>query len=156
MIKIEILGIGRDKDKWVSEGSAHFEKLLGKYCRLSINYLNIKSKSGNLSPVEIKKSEAIEINKKINNYYAVALSDKGQQFNSHEFSHWLNETSLKKGQPLQFIIGGPYGLDDSILVQSDQVLSLSSLTFSHQLVRLVLLEQLYRGLSIMKGSKYHK
>lgn len=86
----------------------------------------------------------------------VALSDSGKKADSHEFARLLEQWQTRSNGTITFLIGGPFGLDESLLSRADVALSLSPLTFSHQLVRLVLLEQLYRAFSILSGSPYHK
>ena len=84
------------------------------------------------------------------------MSDTGKQFDSESFAEFLQQLQNQGGSTLNFLIGGPYGHDASLLAAADRVVSLSSLTFSHQLVRVVLAEQLYRGFSILNGTDYHK
>ena len=86
----------------------------------------------------------------------VALSDSGKSCNSVSFSRLLERWQTTSGGTVTFLIGGPFGLDTSLLESADLILSLSPLTFSHQLVRLVLFEQLYRGFTILHNTSYHK
>lgn len=156
MIKITIVAIGKDKDKWVADGSEHFVKLLSRYATIEFKFLaNIKS-SASLSPAEIKKQEAKELIKHLDKAYNIALSDAGQKFDSIKFASRWQKILQSSQSRINFIIGGPYGLDDEILNMADFKLSLSPMTFSHQLVRLVLLEQIYRAFSIINNTDYHK
>ena len=148
--------MGRDKDKWVTEGVNHYRKMLGRYASIEIRQLPSPRVSASLSPVEIKKNEAARFEKELTGGYFIALSDRGQKKDSFQFARLLERIQSQNRGPICFLIGGPYGLDDSIIKRADLVLSLSSLTFSHQLARLVLLEQLYRGFSILHGTAYHK
>ncbi|MBN1212933.1 MAG: 23S rRNA (pseudouridine(1915)-N(3))-methyltransferase RlmH [candidate division Zixibacteria bacterium] len=156
MVKIRVIASGRDKDKWLAEGVNHFLKLLGRYAAIEIKNLSSPRYPDSLSPVDIKKKEAARFEKEFKGGYFIALSDRGQKKDSLEFAGLLERVQVQNRGPINFLIGGPYGLDESILRKADLVLSLSELTFSHQLVRLVLLEQLYRGFSILHGSSYHK
>jgi len=156
LLKITIIAIGKDKDAWVSDGAAHFEKLLGRWCRIHWRMLNSPVKSSSLSPDEIRRAESEPIRRELGRGHAIALTDRGRRFTSEEFATHLERLQVSAGGEILFVIGGPYGLDQSVLDRADEQLSLSPLTFSHQLVRLVLLEQLYRGFSILHGTDYHK
>ena len=156
MVKIKIIAIGKDKDTWVSDGCAHFVKLIGRWAKVEFVVIPSLKNTASLSPTLIKQKEAERLLPAITTGHVVALSDSGHKMDTHAFSGWLGRTAAKSGGTITFIIGGAYGLDDRVLGKADEVLSLSSLTFSHQLVRLVLLEQLYRALSILQGTDYHK
>ncbi len=156
MLKITIIAIGKDKDRWVSDGAAHFEKLLGRWCRIGWRVLNSPAKSASLSPDEIKRLEGELLLKEIGQRHTIALVDSGRTLDSREFAAMLEHLQVVAGGEICFVIGGPYGLDPAVLDRAHDRLSLSPLTFSHQLVRLVLLEQLYRGFSILHGTDYHK
>lgn len=155
MLKIKIITIGQDKDKWVSESCQHFQKLLQKYCQLEIISIPSLKHSKALSPDEIKKKESVILNSKLQKGLIIALSDKGKEFNSHTFAKQM-EKWQSQSSSLQFIIGGAFGLDANFLKTADSILSLSQLTFSHQLIRPILLEQLFRAFSILHNTDYHK
>lgn len=156
MLKVNIVAIGRDKDRWVSAGAAHFEKLLQRWCRVEWTVLRPPARSGALSPQEIRRSEAELIRGALGQQYTVALADSGRGFTSEEFARYLEKLQTSSAGHVNFVIGGPYGLDESILDAANECISLSPLTLSHQIVRLVFLEQLYRGFSILHGTDYHK
>ncbi len=156
MVRIHIIAIGKDKDEWVSEGVAHFEKLLSRFAKIKWTIVAVPSKSSSLSINEIKLQESKLIQKYLSGGTIIALADTGRQYDSPKFSKKLESLLSQSSGELKFVIGGPYGLDKSILEQADEIVSLSGLTFSHQIVRLVLLEQLYRAFSILKGTDYHK
>lgn len=156
LLTIEIQIIGRDKDAWITEGVEHYRKLLGKFAKVTITVLNRRHDSSSLSPKEIRKTEAALFNQKPNKGITVALSDKGKTFDSREMATLLEQLVTRSNGHIRFLIGGPYGLDDELTAKADLILSLSPLTFSHQLVRLVLLEQLFRAFSILHGDPYHK
>jgi len=155
LVKIEIIAVGKDKDRWVSEGAAHFEKLLGKFAR--IEWITITAEKGkSLSPAQIKKAEAARLLGKIDKGLIIALHDRGTKLDSMQLAakleRWLGQCNGR----IVFVIGGAFGLDETVLNRADMMLSLSRLTFSHQVVRIVLMEQLYRAFSILYGSDYHK
>lgn len=156
MVKIHIIAVGKDKDDWVTDGIAHFEKLLSRFARIKWTIISAATKSSSLSAGEIKAREAESINEYLNGGTVNALSDSGRQFDSIKFAKLLERMLSQSSGEIKFIIGGPFGLDKNILNLSDDVISLSSLTYSHQIVRLVLLEQLYRAFSILRGTDYHK
>lgn len=156
MIKIKIIAIGKDKDAWVAEGQAHYKKLLSRFAKVELQYLPALKSVSSLSPDEIKKREAELFNKNLHGDAYIALIDSGKQLDSKAFSRQLEKLILKSQGTLTFLIGGAYGLHDSLLSKADLKLSLSPLTFSHQLVRLVLFEQMYRAFTIIHNTDYHK
>lgn len=156
MVNIEIIAVGKDKDVWLSDAIAHFEKLLKKYARIHWTILNTPKKSASLSPAEIKKLEAVLLSKYLHDGTIVALADSGKKSDSAGFAKQLEKMLAQSSGKLKFLIGGPYGLHDSVLKHADYVVSLSSLTFSHQVIRIVLLEQLFRAFSILHNTDYHK
>lgn len=156
MSKIKIIALGRDKDEWVSAGCAHYTKLLSRWVRLDWRIINNNKIPSSLSPAEIMKAEAELIANELPTRGLIALADSGRQFDSIEFPGELQKWQTNFGAELTFLIGGAYGIDRTLLSKADSTLSLSPLTFSHQLVRLVLAEQLYRGFSILNGTDYHK
>jgi 23S rRNA (pseudouridine1915-N3)-methyltransferase len=156
VIKINIIAIGRDKDNWVTDGVEHYTKLISRYADIHWKIIPNLKDSSSLSPKEIKKKEADLIKKKLNRNPFIALTDKGNGSDSVKFSKQLDKLISTHQSRLTFIIGGVYGLDDNLLSTASYKLSLSQLTFSHQLVRLVLMEQIYRAFSILKNTDYHK
>lgn len=155
MLRISITAIGKDKAAWLAQGAAHFEKLLGRHAKIEWNVLPSKT-AGSMSGAQIRNHEADLILKKWPEGRVIALSDSGSTYDSHQFAQHLQHwQTICKGK-LAFVIGGPYGLEQRIIDAADEVLSLSPLTFSHQVVRLVLLEQLFRGFSILANTDYHK
>ncbi|MFQ6007609.1 MAG: 23S rRNA (pseudouridine(1915)-N(3))-methyltransferase RlmH [Candidatus Zixiibacteriota bacterium] len=156
MLKIRIIAIGRHKDRWVEEGCAHFEKLLSRFAKIEWKILAPPKESSSLTPTEIKIREARLLEKECQKGLCVALSDKGELRDTPAFAKMLETIQITSGGIVNFIIGGAYGLDDSILNKADHILSLSPLTFSHQLVRLILLEQLYRAFALLREHPYPK
>lgn len=156
MIKLRIIAIGKDKDRWISAGCEHCVKLLKRFATVELKIIPSPKISPSMTPDEIMKKEAERIVKQMSRGVNIALVDSGRQMDSIAFSSWLRKQIDTGDGPVNFVIGGPYGLHESILSQASETISLSALTFSHQLVRLVLLEQLYRALSIAHGTDYHK
>jgi 23S rRNA (pseudouridine1915-N3)-methyltransferase len=155
VFRITVVAIGKDKDPWVSDGIAHYTTLLSRWAAVEIVTPNART-SPSLSPAEIKRAEAAALRRYVESGVTIALSDSGRPYDSPAFASFLQQLQTTSGGRVVFLIGGPYGLDDSILSAATFVVSLSPLTFSHQIVRLILMEQLYRGLSIQHGTDYHK
>lgn len=156
MTNIRIVSIGRDKDEWVTAGCGHYRKLLARYARIEFLYLPALKGAASLSADEIKAKEAAKFSAVLGPGFVIALHDRGKSFDSIAFARELEKIESHARGGLTFVIGGPYGLHESILNRADLVWSLSPLTYPHQLVRLIVLEQLYRAYSIQRGTSYHK
>lgn len=156
MLRIEIIAIGRDKEVWVTQAARHYQKLLSRYADVSLKAIAPPRRSESHSPSEIRSAEAVLIGNNLGKGYTVALSDAGKKLDSAQMAKWLEKLQLVSHGHVNFIIGGPHGLDAGFVDRCDFVLSLSPLTFPHQLVRIILLEQLYRSFSILHGTDYHK
>ncbi len=154
-MKIKLIVVGKTAFAYLKEGELIYEKRLNHYCNYErIEISDIKN-AKNLSKEEIKRKEAENVLSRITaNDFVVLLDDKGLQYSSEEFAIWLEKKSLQP-QTVVFIVGGAYGFDDRLYDRMNFRFSLSKMTFSHQMVRLIFLEQLYRGFSIIKGEPYH-
>ena len=150
---IKIICVGKIKEKFYREAVLEFQKRLSKYTKLEIIELN------DITPNQIeenKKREAINIQKYINERdYIITLEIEGHQLSSEELAQKI-DSIYQTNSTITFIIGGSYGLDDSIKKQSNYSLSFSKLTFPHQLFRIILLEQIYRSYKILHHESYHK
>ena len=156
MVKIKIISIGKDKDSWISKGIDHYQKLISKYAQIEFTVIPNIKKSSALDSKTLKAKEAELLSQEIGEKPYTALVDTGQKYDSIEFSHILQEYGRSMNSRICFVIGGAFGLDERLIKNASYTLSLSNLTFSHQLVRLVLLEQIYRGFSILHNTDYHK
>lgn len=155
-MKITLIAIGKTEDKYLIEGIDKYINRLKHY--INFNFLTIPDVKNvkNLSEAQQKSKEAELLHKQINNSDVVILLDeKGKKYTSVAFSDYLNKQMVGSVQHLIFIIGGPYGFDETIYKRANGSLSLSDMTFSHQMIRLFFVEQLYRGFSILKGEPYH-
>jgi 23S rRNA (pseudouridine1915-N3)-methyltransferase len=154
MLKLTLITVGKLKDGFYREAQAHYSKLLGGFCDLEIVEVADEPITGNdtekIITKESAKLEALIRSDALN----VALDPTGKEYGSPEFSAWLM-SNKDTGRHIRLFVGGPYGLSRDFLVKCDQNISLSKLTFPHQLARIVLLEQLYRGFTIGEGRKYH-
>jgi 23S rRNA (pseudouridine1915-N3)-methyltransferase len=156
LLKIRILSIGDHKDKWIADGCEHYVKMLSRWASIEFVAIPSPKSSSRLSQSEIQKVESGRLLESAGKGMLVALSDSGREFESHGFSKALEKWHSTAGGTVCFLIGGPHGHHPELLAKADIVLSLSRLTFSHQLVRLVLLEQIYRAFTIINGTDYHK
>ncbi len=156
MLKIRIIVLGKNKEPWVTEGVEHYLTLLSRFTSASVDYVPAPKTSSSLSPAQIRRKESALLAGKRSGGYCIALSDTGKRYDSLAFSKLIDKLQTTGGGKIEFLIGGPYGMDDQLLSDADAVLSLSDLTFPHQLVRLVLLEQIYRAFTILSNTSYHK
>jgi 23S rRNA (pseudouridine1915-N3)-methyltransferase len=155
-MKITLLAVGKTEDKYLIEG---IEKYLGRlrhYIGFQMTVIPELKNTKNLSEAQQKAKEAELILKQINNPDMVVLLDeKGKKYTSVLFANYLNKQMIGSVQHMVFVIGGPYGFDESVYKRANGSISLSDMTFSHQMVRLFFVEQLYRAFSILKGEPYH-
>ena len=149
-MNISIVCIGKLKEKYWQDASAEYIKRLSRFCKLSVAELP-ESKS------DSKEEESSEILAKIpKGSYVIALDIGGKRFSSESFANKISDLALEGKSDICFIIGGSNGFDDRVRNASDLRLSFSDFTFPHQLMRVVLLEQIYRAFKINAGEKYHK
>lgn len=148
--------IGKTEEKYLTEGIEKYLKRLKHYINFSLIEIPELKNTKSLSEEQQKAKEAELIRKLLGSSDAVVLlDDKGKTFNSVEFSGYLNKKMISGLQHLVFIVGGPYGFDQSIYDRAAEKISLSKMTFSHQMVRLFFVEQVYRAFTILKGEPYH-
>jgi len=156
MLSLHIISIGRNKDRWISDGSDHFIKLLSRYARTEQTFLP-EEKYGKATDIKkALKRESQTIETRLKGGFTIALDISGEKPHTRDFAIRLTDWQNRGNSLLEFIIGGPYGLDEDFKNKCAYRLSLSPLTLSHQIVRLVLLEQLYRALNLNAGGSYHK
>ena len=150
---IKIISVGEIKEKYLKEALEEYKKRLQKYTKIEI--IEVKDE-GLLEKEKSLKQEAERIKKYINEKdYIITLEIEGKEITSEELSKKI-ESTLIENSNITFIIGGSYGLDQSIKKLSNYKLSFSKLTFPHQLFRVILLEQIYRSFKIMNNETYHK
>lgn len=155
-MKILLIQIEKTTDSYIMEGVKIYRDRLKNYVSFSEETI-VMPKAVRQKPFEEqKKAEAMEILKLLEpSDYLVSMDEHGQQLSSVKFADFLNKRMVSGCKRLVFLIGGPFGIDRSILDKSAYVLSLSDMTFSHQMIRLFFTEQLYRGFTILKNEKYH-
>ena len=159
MLNISIICVGKLKETYLKDALAEYSKRLQKYCNLTITELQDEKLPNKLNDSIIQEIKAKECNKMIQNIkkdsYVFCLDLKGKQFSSEEFSHKLNDIALNENSHITFIIGGTLGLNEEILKIANEKICFSKMTFPHQLIRVFLLEQLFRAFKISKGETYH-
>lgn len=161
MIRINIICIGKIKEKYFTDAISEYAKRLTAFCKFSVTEL-AEEKIRNNNPNQAEISEVIEaegerILKKIGaGDYVVAMCIEGRQLSSEELSAMLDNAALTGKSTVDFIIGGSYGLYDKVKSRADFKLSMSRMTFPHQMARMVLSEQIYRAFEISTNGKYHK
>lgn len=160
MLSITIIAIGKLKEGYLRDASAEYQKRLSSLCKLNIIELPSEKLSDNPSQKEIESALAAEgkrIMEKIpkgSKIYTMCI--EGKQRTSEELSREIAKAPLEGSSSIVFIIGGSFGLSDEVKALSKDKLSMSKMTFPHQLARIMLLEQIYRGMQIELGTKYHK
>jgi len=159
-MNISIICVGKLKEKYLKEAVAEYSKRLSRYCRLEIIELPDEKAPENASDKEelqIKEKEGTSILKHVkDNMHVVVLDLKGKMLSSEEFSKYIDDCGVKGESNIAFIIGGSLGLSQEVMKRADFSISFSKMTFPHQLMRVILLEQIYRGYRIMSGEPYHK
>lgn len=157
MPKIRLIVVDRTRSPFLKEGESFYIERLQKYARVEwVEIKPTKIKKG-LSTEEILATEGQKIARRLGpRDYLVSLDRSGDQHDSAGLAAWLNKLATGAWDRITFIIGGPLGLSGEILERSRKILSLSRLTLTHEMSRLLLLEQLYRAFTILRGEKYHK
>jgi 23S rRNA (pseudouridine1915-N3)-methyltransferase len=159
-MNITILAVGKVKESFYREALSEYQKRLSRYCRLEIVEVVDESVPEKASPAEeelIKEREAKRILKRLReNSFVITLEITGKKLDSEKFAKKLEDLALAGKSQLVFVIGGSLGLHASVSARADLKLSFSDLTFPHQLMRVILAEQIYRAFRIISGSPYHK
>jgi len=159
-MNITIISVGKLKEKFMRQAVDEYMKRLTAYAKVNIIEVPDEKAPENLSPAQaeaIKQKEGNRILKHINdNTYVITLEIDGKMLTSEQLSEKIGDLSLYGQSRVAFVIGGSLGISDGIKQRSNMALSFSTMTFPHQLMRVVLLEQVYRAFKIMRGEPYHK
>ena len=159
-MKITILSVGKIKEKYLKDAIAEYAKRLSRYCKLQIVEVeDEKTPDGASAAMEdqIKEKEAARLSKCLDEEaFLITLEIQGKMLDSESFSKTMEQICLRGKNHIQFVIGGSLGLHTSITERSDLALSFSKMTFPHQLMRVILLEQVYRSFRILNNEPYHK
>lgn len=159
-MKITIITVGKIKEKYLKDAIAEYTKRLSKYCKLEIVEVVDEKTPDNASEVvedAIRAKEAERILKYVkDDAYVITLEIQGKQLTSEELADKIDKLGVQGTSHIIFIIGGSIGLGEAVLKKSNYALSFSKMTFPHQLMRVILLEQIYRSYRIINGEPYHK
>ena len=154
-MRVTLLTVGKTDIKWVSEGLEVYSSRLPHYIPFELREISELKNVSALTKDQIKTAEGKLILKALKDSDdLILLDERGKEFRSVEFADWLQK-KFQNGRDLVFVIGGAYGFSDKVYDRADGKLSLSRLTFSHQMVRTIFAEQLYRAFTIIKGEPYH-
>ena len=159
-MKITVIAVGKIKEKYLKDALAEYSKRLSRYCKLEIIEVADEKTPDQASKAAedlIRAKEGERILKHIRDgMYVITLEIEGKMLTSEEFADKIETLGVQGKSSIAFVIGGSIGLGKEVLKRSDFALSFSKMTFPHQLMRVVLLEQVYRGYRIMNGEPYHK
>jgi 23S rRNA (pseudouridine1915-N3)-methyltransferase len=155
-MKITFITVGKTEDAYLKDGIEKYIKRLKHYTKLEMVDIPELKNTKALTEEQQKSKEAELILKKITvQDHVILLDENGMEFTSVQFANYINKRSVSSSANLVFVVGGPYGFDQSVYQRANDKISLSRMTFSHQMVRLFFVEQLYRAYSIIKGEPYH-
>jgi len=157
LFKLKFIFVGKTKEPWIAEGLEHYQKMLGKFGNLE--FINIKDEkiTEHSSEKMVSEKEGERVLKYLDRKgFSFVLDQKGKMLSTEEMAKLFKEKMNQGYNDFVFITGGTLGLSTQVVNSADFRLSLSKMTFPHQLVRLILLEQVYRAFSIIEGRKYHK
>lgn len=154
MLKINLVCVGRVKEKYFAEGIAEYSKRLGRFCEFNVTEV-AEENSKNLDGFFIAEKEGKNILPKLRGT-VFALAIEGKKYSSEDFAKEIKKRTDGGAGEITFVIGGSYGLSDEVKKHADGLISFSDMTFPHTLFRLILTEQLYRAFCIIGGTPYHK
>jgi 23S rRNA (pseudouridine1915-N3)-methyltransferase len=155
-MKITFITVGKTEDAYLKDGIEKYVKRLKHYTKLELGEVLELKNTKALTEDQQKTKEAELILKKVTPQdHLILLDEAGQEFTSVQFANYLNKRAISSVANLVFVVGGPYGFDQSVYQRANDKISLSRMTFSHQMVRLFFVEQLYRAFTIIKGEPYH-
>ena len=155
-MKVKFWVVGKTSDTYILPGLNDYNKRLTKYCNYEYLELPAVKLGKSASPQETKLKEEKTILEKLEKSdFLILLDEKGKEFHSKGFGDYLSHHQMIGTKSLVFLIGGAYGFSEAIYKRANTKIALSQMTFTHQMVRLIFSEQLYRGFTITKGEKYH-
>ena len=155
-MEIRLIFVGKTDKSYLIEGENEYEKRLKHYLKFNKKVISPKKISSKMSADQVKKIEGeLILNELTNDDYLILLDEKGKQLDSNEFSVFLQKKMNMGLKRLTFVVGGAYGFSDEVYEFAKGKISLSRMTFSHQMIRMFFLEQVYRSMTILKGESYH-
>ena len=159
-MEIRIITVGKIKEKYLNDGIAEYAKRLSRYCKLSFIQVSDEKTPDKASDALNRQIKETEGNRLLNHIrdtdYVIALAIEGKMLDSVELSDLIARLGVQGKSSIAYVIGGSLGLSDAVLKRADYKLSFSRMTFPHQLMQMILLEQIYRGYRIMNHEPYHK
>ncbi len=156
MLRIRFLWIGRTQEAYLREGLKIYQQRLQHYAHIVTEEIKPQRRWQSLPEIIRKQAETKALQERLlSGEQFILLDEQGHQLDSIGLSHWLENLHLQSVPQITFMVGGPYGVDRESFPQQTKQLSLSPMTFSHQMVRLILLEQVYRAFTILNGEPYH-
>lgn len=155
-MKISFWSVGKNNESYIKEGVEEFTRRIARYYKVEWNIIAVPKNAGLMSETELKKKEGEIILSGISkDDYLVALDERGKQLSSEGLAVFIQTRANESTKQLIFLIGGAFGIDEVVIKRADYTWSLSQLVFPHQLVRIILAEQIYRACTINKNEKYH-
>jgi 23S rRNA (pseudouridine1915-N3)-methyltransferase len=154
-MKIRLLTVGKTSDAWVKEGIGVFEKRLKHYCTFAIEEYSVPGLAGKSVQQQKEAEGKYLLGKLLPGEKMILLDENGSTYSSEKFAVWMQQQLSSGVKSVAFVVGGPYGFSDEMYQTAAGKISLSSMTFTHQMVRLFFTEQVYRAFTILKGEKYH-
>jgi 23S rRNA (pseudouridine1915-N3)-methyltransferase len=155
-MKLQFWSVGKNHDSYIKAGVEEFTQRIGNYFKVEWKIVPLPKNAGLMNETDMKKKEAELIMAGLDkDDYLVALDERGKQLNSEGLALFLQSRANESNKKLIFLIGGAYGLHETVLERANYKWSLSQLVFPHQLVRLILAEQVYRACTILRNEKYH-
>ncbi len=155
-MKVCLLVIGKTDASYIKEGIAEYEKRLTRYIPYEMKVLpDVKNAKNMTEELQKEREGDMLLEQFQTGDFIVLLDERGRQYSSMEFSQFLAQKMLGGIKRLVFVVGGPYGFAEKVYQRANDKISLSKMTFSHQMVRMIFAEQIYRGMTILKGEPYH-
>lgn len=155
-MEIELLTVGKTTIKFVAEGTEEYVKRLKHYIPYRITSLPDIKRNASLGPERQKEAEGeLILSKLLSSDYIVLLDERGKEYSSIEFSGFIEKQMIAGRKRVVFIVGGPYGFSQAVYDRADSKVSMSRMTFNHEMVRLFFTEQVYRAMTILRGEPYH-
>jgi 23S rRNA (pseudouridine1915-N3)-methyltransferase len=155
-MKFQFWSIGKSNESYIKEGVEDFTKRISKYFPVEWTIIPVPKNAGMMSEMDLKKKEGeIILDWLQKDHFLVALDEHGREMDSESLAGFIQARANDSVKTIVFLIGGAFGIDETVLKRADLTWSLSKLTFPHQLARLILAEQVYRACSILRNEKYH-
>lgn len=156
MLKIRLIQTGKNQEAFIEQAVAFYQQKLKHYCQFETLTLPVLKNAGKLTLEEVCKKEGEQLLKQLSpKSWLVLLDERGKSFDSPEFAAQIEKWTVAGRSQIDFVIGGAFGFSDAVYARADFQLTLSRMTFSHQIIRILFLEQLYRAFTILRNEPYH-